>query len=111
MGDGRKTEISKILPEMNAGVYEGQINRALSDVAASVATFGKKGEVILKFKLSRIGNSNQVVLAHSIKSTIPQERGRIIEEQESETPFHVARGGALELFPSEQGDLLKGMTR
>lgn len=104
----RRTDISKILPEMSAGVFEAQINRALSDVAANVVTHGKKGEVVLKFKMARIGNSHQLVLTHGIKSVVPQERGKITEETESETPFHVARGGALELFPHEQGDLLRG---
>jgi hypothetical protein len=43
----RRTDISKILPEMSAGVFEAQINRALSDVAANVVTHGKKGDVLL----------------------------------------------------------------
>lgn len=104
--DPPRTDIQKILPDMNAGVFEQQINRALSDVAANVATYGKKGEVTLKFKFKRIGNSNQVVIDHGIKSVIPLERGKITEEHESETPMHVAKGGQLSLYPHEQGDLL-----
>jgi len=68
-----RTDFPKILEDMNAGVFEQQINRAMSDVAANVATYGKKGEVVLKFRLKRIGNSNQVVIDHSIKSVIPLE--------------------------------------
>lgn len=103
-----RTDFPKILEDMNAGVFEQQINRAMSDVAANVATYGKKGEVVLKFRLKRIGNSNQVVIDHSIKSVIPLERGKITEEHESETPMHVAKGGKLSLYPHEQGDLLGG---
>jgi hypothetical protein len=103
-----RTNFQQIVEDMNAGVFVEQINRALSDVAANVATYGKKGEVVLKFRFKRIGNSNQVVIDHGIKSVIPLERGKITEEHESETPMHVAKGGKLSLYPHEQGDLLGG---
>ena len=102
-----RTDFPKLIEDMNAGVFEQQINHAFSDVAANVATFGKKGKVVLTFDVKRIGNSNQVVIDHGIKSVIPLERGKITEEHNSETPMHVAKGGKLSLYPHEQGDLLR----
>lgn len=39
-----RTDVQKVLPDLNAGVFEQQVNRALSDVAANVATYGKKAK-------------------------------------------------------------------
>lgn len=105
-----RTDFTKILGDFNANVFEQQINRAMSDVAANVTTYGKNGEVVLKFKFKRIGNSSQVVIEHGIKSVIPTDdkKGKLTEETSSETPMHVSKGGKLSLFPYEQGDLLGG---
>lgn len=102
MSDIPRTEFGSLLGELNAGVFEQQINRALSDVAANVCETGKKGEVTLTFKLSRIEDSNQVAMSHKIKSLVPKQRGKVIEEHETSTPLHVGRGGRLTIFPDTQ---------
>ncbi len=52
--DPPRTDVLRILPDMNAGVFEQQVNRALSDVAANVATYGKKGEVVLRLRMKQV---------------------------------------------------------
>lgn len=97
-----KTNIAELLGDLNAGVFEQQINRALSDIAANVCTHGKKGELVVKFAMKQIGEGHQVALTHSLKSVVPQARGRVIEEHATDTPLHVERGGKLTLYPNAQ---------
>lgn len=96
------TDISVLLGELNGGVFEQQINRALTDVAANVCTHGKAGELTLKFKLKQIGEGSQVNVTHSLKSVVPKARGKITEESATDTPLHVGSGGKLTLFPNHQ---------
>lgn len=102
MNDVAGTNFSELVGELNAGVFEQQINRALSDVAANVCETGKKGEVTIIFKITRIEDSHQVAVNHKIKSLVPKLRGKIIEEHETATPLHVSRGGRLSIFPDTQ---------
>jgi hypothetical protein len=104
----RRTDVAALLPDLNAGVFEQQINTALSDVAMNVCTWDKKGEVIVKFAMKRIGEGNQVALTHSIKSVRPNKRGRSIEEYSVDTPLHVGQGGSLTLYPNTQTSLEMG---
>lgn len=97
-----KTDITELLPELNAGVFVEQINTALSDIAANVVTHGKKGELTLRFQVKQIGESNQVAVTHSLKSIVPKARGKITEETATDTPLHVGHGGRLSLFPNTQ---------
>jgi hypothetical protein len=100
-----RTDLPALLSDLNAGVFEQQINAALSDVAANVVTHGKKGELVLKFSLKQIGDSNQVAMTHSMKFLVPTARGRIVEESAGDTPLHVGRGGKLSLYPQDQADM------
>lgn len=102
MSDNKKTNIAELLGELNAGVFEEQINTALSDVAANVVTHGKKGSLTIKLTMQQIGESNQVALTHELKSVIPKARGKVTEEHATETPLHVGQGGKLTLFPNTQ---------
>jgi hypothetical protein len=97
-----KTNIAELVGELNAGIFEQQVNRALSDLAANVVTHNKKGSVTLTFTLKQIGESDQVHMTHAIKSIVPTMRGRIIEEHATDTPLHVLRGGKLSIFPDKQ---------
>jgi len=97
-----KTDFVCLLPDLNAGVFEEQINTALSDIAANVCTHGKKGKLTIEFAFKQIGEGNQVQVTHSLKSVVPQQRGRIIEETATDTPLHVERGGKLTLYPNTQ---------
>lgn len=108
MQEKKGTNILDLLPELNAGVFEGQINRALSDIALNVVTHGKKGELTIKLVLSQIGESNQVAVTHALKAITPKARGRVIEETAQDTPLHVGQGGKLTLFPNKQTQMELG---
>lgn len=97
-----KTNFAELLGDLNGGVFEQQINRALSDISANVCTHGKDGELTLKFKVSQIGEGSQVNVTHSLKSVVPKPRGRLIEENSVDTPLHVGSGGKLTLYPNTQ---------
>ena len=98
----KRTNIAELLGHLNAGVFEEQINTALSDIAANVCTHGKKGELVLRFNIKQIGSSSQVAVTHALKSVVPKARGQITEETATDTPLHVGRGGELTLFPNTQ---------
>lgn len=102
MSDIPSTDFASILGELNGGVFEQQLNRALSDVAANVCTCGKDGEVVITLKVKQIDESSQISLGHKLKYTVPKQRGKITEEHETATPLHVGMGGRLTLFPNSQ---------
>lgn len=102
MSTENTTDFSELIGELNAGVYEQQINRALTDIAANVVTHNKKGELTLKFTVKQIGESNQVQVTHSLKAVTPKARGKITEETATDTPLHVGVGGKLTLYPNTQ---------
>jgi hypothetical protein len=101
-----KTDFVELLGELNAGVFVQQINAALSDVALGTALYGDKGkcgEVTIKLKLQRIGESSQVAMKHTLNFSKPTTRGKASEEATTETPLYVHRGGRLAVMPEEQG--------
>lgn len=102
-----RTDLPALLADLSAGVFEQQLNTAISDIAANVCTHGKKGELVVKFTFKQIGDSNQVAMTHALKSVVPMARGRIIEEFAADTPLHVGRGGKLSLYPEDQTDMFK----
>ncbi len=103
------TNFLDILPDLFAGVFLGQIDQALSDAALGVVSWGdkgKKGKVTVEFDLSRIGETNQVAVKHSIAYVYPTKRGKKSETSTTETPMHVGPRGRLTLLPqAEQGGL------
>lgn len=101
----KSTDTKQLLEDLNAGVFSEQVGRAFSDVAAGVTETGRAGEVIIKFKMKRIGESQQVNVSHSLKYIAPTRRGRKIEELSTDTPMHVNPDGDVTLFPKDQGQL------
>lgn len=97
-----KTNIAAMIGELNAGVFEQQVNQAISDVALGVVTQGKAGEVVIKLSLKQIGEGNQVSVTHKLSYVKPTMRGKISEEAASDTPMHVGAGGVVSLFPNAQ---------
>lgn len=99
------TVFSELMSELNAGVFEGQIARALSDTALGVVTHGKKGSVTITFALDQIGESSQVECKHTLSYKKPTQRGGVSEDTTTKTPLHVGRDGKLSLFPHETTDM------
>lgn len=100
------TNVAEMLADLNGGVFLEQVGTAMSDVALGVVNFGDKGktgEVTLKFKMTRIGESNQIALTHAMAYKRPTSKGKRGEELSGDTPLHVNSGGRLTLMPDTQG--------
>ena len=103
-----KSNFCEIVPELNGGVFEEQVNHALTEIARNVVAHRKKGKLSLEFTVQRIGESNQVTVTHGLKSVVPKPRGRVIEETATDTPMHVDKNGKVTLFPNAQTSLELG---
>lgn len=101
----KTTAFSEMLPDLDAGVFEEKINRALADVALGVVTTGKTGKVTIELDLKQIASSNQVNVSHRLKYTRPTANGKLAEENTTATPMHVGVNGKLSLFPETQEKL------
>lgn len=96
----KPTDTSEFFNNLNAGVFAQQLGRALSDVASGVVEHNKQGEVTLKFKMKRIGESNQVAITHTLDFVEPTKRGKRREDTTLDTPMYVTANG-LELFQTD----------
>lgn len=99
------TSFRELLGELNAGVFEQKLDAALSACALNTAFYGDKGktgEVTIKLTLTRIGESNQVAMKHSLEFKKPTTRGSATEKDTTETPLHVGVGGRLTVTPDTQ---------
>jgi len=105
---GNKTNFAEMIGELNAGVFEQQVNQAISDVALGVVTQGKAGEVTIKLSLKQIGEGNQVSVTHKLSYVKPTMRGRLSEEAATDTPMHVGAGGVVSLYPNKQTSMELG---
>ncbi|WP_428843256.1 hypothetical protein, partial [Suttonella ornithocola] len=65
---------------------------------------GKQAKVCLELTFKQIGTSSQVAVMHKLKSDIPTSKGKVIEEDTTETPMYVCAGGELSVFPDNQID-------
>jgi hypothetical protein len=98
------TDIHKLLPDLDGGVFEQKIASVLSDVALGVVTHGRQGKVTVEFDMKRIGETSQVSMKHTLKFDKPTKRGKAVEHDTTETPLHVANNGDMSLFHPNQMD-------
>lgn len=115
MSEERKTVVPEFLGELDAGIFENKISAALNAAALGVLNNGGKGKVTIEFDLSRMSNSmkeKRVMIAHKLKFTTPTPRGKSSEEDTTETPMYVGKGGKLAIMQEDQGQLftIKGET-
>ena len=96
----KPTDTTDFINSLNAGVFANQIGRALSDVAAGVVEHGKQGQGVLTFKLTRIGESNQITVAHTLDFVQPTKRGKKREDTGLDTPMYVTENGVV-LFQTD----------
>ena len=92
----------ELLEALDAGIFQQKFDKALRDVALGVVTQGRVGKVTLEFKIERIGESSQVNMSHKVKYDKPTARGKVVEEDTTETPLYVNRGGKMTLIPDSQ---------
>ena len=91
------TDVPELISDLDGGVFERVLSKALSETAAAVIDHGKKGEVNLKFKIERISGTYQVRLQHDVKFKRPTSMGSVSEETSSATVLHVGKFGSLSL--------------
>lgn len=108
MIDTTKTDFGLILQDLDGGVFESKLGALLSAAALAVVlpdTSSNKAKITIELELSQVGNSSQVIMAHKIKAVQPTRRGKTTEEDTTETPLFVARGGKLHLTPPKTNAL------
>jgi len=96
------TDIPIFISELDAGVFEQKLAVALAEVSAAVIDHDKKGSVNITFDLSRISNSHQVAIKHKLTFSKPTSKGKVSEENTTETPMYVGTKGYLSMFPENQ---------
>lgn len=108
MENERLTNIPDFFGELDGGVFETKLSAALNEVALGVLNNGSKGKVQVTFDFSRLSNSvdeKRVGISHKLTFVKPTNRGKIAEEDTTETPMYVNRGGKLTVLQEDQGQL------
>ena len=108
MSNDRMTNVPDFLGELDAGVFMNKIAGALNIAALGVLNNGSKGKVVLTFDIDRMGNSieeKRVMIKHKLQYVTPTPRGKVSEEDTTETPMFVNRGGKLTILQEDQGNL------
>ncbi len=108
MSNDRMTVVPKFLSELDAGVFMNKFAASLNDTALGVMNHGNKGRVTVTFDFERMGNSveeKRVNIKHKLAYVTPTPRGKISEEDTTETPMWVNRGGKLTILQEDQGQL------
>lgn len=94
-----RTVLNDFLDELNAGVFVEKCERAISEVAASVCDYEKKGTVKIELTFKRASDA-QVGIAHKLVYEKPTRNGTSREENTTSTNMHVGRGGKVSLIPA-----------
>ncbi|EHB0516779.1 hypothetical protein JQ019_002641 [Escherichia coli] len=98
MASERSTDVQAFIGELDGGVFETKIGAVLSEVASGV--MNTKNLEIEPF------DENRVKIKHKLSYVRPTNRGKISEEDTTETPMYVNRGGRLTILQEDQGQLL-----
>ena len=91
------TNVDDFVSELNAGVLIDQLGISLSAAALATIANGRsaKGKVSLDFTFGQIGDNDQVLVSVKLSSVMPSKKGKKSEENTTETPFFVGKGGQL----------------
>lgn len=91
------TDVAEFMTDLDGGTFEHMLSAALSQTAAAVVDFDKKGEVVIKLAFERIAGTHQVRIGHSLKFSKPTGLGRVVEQADGASVLHVGKNGALSL--------------
>ena len=100
-----ETNVEEFIGELNAGIFREKLAHVLSECALGTVTHGngkKKGKVTIELTLNQVGENNQVIVSQKLASITPTKRGKKSEEDTTETPMHVGRGGAMTATPPKE---------
>jgi hypothetical protein len=98
------TNVEEFINDLGGGVFAEKMSRALSEVAAGVCDYEKKGKVTIDLDIQLLGSA-QVNIAQTIKYTKPTKNGKQTEEDTTKTAMHVGKGGRMTFFPENQHQL------
>lgn len=103
----QELNIEEFFTDLDGGVFEKKVQRALSETALACCVHGKKGEVTLKFSITPLGsgNSSMVEITHRVEQVKPEPNGQVCVKNTTKTPMHVGAGGVMSYFPQAQGDI------
>ncbi|EKQ3556034.1 hypothetical protein P4464_000508 [Salmonella enterica] len=99
-----QTDVTTFINDLDGGVFVNKVGAVLSEVALGVSSTNKKGKVIIEMELSSL-DENRISIAHKLKFSRPTMRGSKSEEDTTNTPMYVNKGGELTLFQKNQGQL------
>ncbi len=102
MASERSTDVQAFIGELDGGVFETKIGAVLSEVASGVMNTKTKGKVSLNLEIEPF-DENRVKIKHKLSYVRPTNRGKISEEDTTETPMYVNRGGRLTILQEDQG--------
>lgn len=100
------TDITEFIGELDAGIFAEKLSTEISNMAMAVVQHGRPGKLTISLDMKQIGHHHQVNVTHKMVATRPTLRGKKTEEDVTETPMHVGKGGKLTIFPENQMDLL-----
>ena len=100
----RKTNIPDFFSELDAGVFGNKLSAALNDVAIGTNKNGGTGEIHVIFKFTQ-SDAEPVKISHKLTMVTPTKRGKKSEEDTTETPMWVGKGGKLTILQEDQGQL------
>lgn len=98
------TEASEFFEDLDGGVFADKVSRILGEVAGAVMDQEKKGQVVINLIIKPAGGS-QVMVSHDIAFKRPTLRGMAAENDTTNTPMHVGKGGKMTFFPENQTKL------
>lgn len=94
----QSTNVKSFISDLSAGIIEEKLGVILSKVALATALHGeanKKGKVAVEFTFQRFGEGEQVMIAAKLSCSAPTKRGKSTEEDTTDTPMFVGKGGVL----------------
>lgn len=97
-----QTQLIKLLPDLNAGIFQAQLEEAIREVVTGVVATEKQGGFNLSFKLKPIKGSAQLRMEHTLKYTRPTANGSQVTNESTDTVLFATPRGELGTEPFNQ---------
>ena len=103
----KQTDAPQFIADLSGGNFAQQLGIAISEVAQGVVANGKKGKVQVTIDVSRIGESSQVNISHTLAYVEPTAKGKRSEDTTSETPMYLNNDGSVTIFANHTKQLFE----
>lgn len=101
----KPTNAKQFISDLSGGVFANQLGAVISMVSEGVVKNNKKGQIKITLDISRIGDSSQVEVAHTLAYVEPTAKGKRTEDTTSKSPMHFNAGGDVTLFANHTSQL------